>query len=79
MIDCLNRLLHHPIIGRHHKNHQVGYLGATGPHGRKSLMARGVQEDHLTCIQLHIVSTDMLGDTSCLPLGNIGLADNVKQ
>ncbi len=79
MVDCLNRLLHHPIIGRHHQNHQVGYPGATGPHGRKSLMARGVQKNHLACIQLHIVSTYMLGNASRLSLCNLGLTDSVKQ
>ena len=42
--DGLDRLGHHPVVGRHHEDHDVGGLGATGAHGGERLVARGVDE-----------------------------------
>ena len=44
VVECLEGLGHHAVVGGHHEHHDVGGLGATGPHGGERLVARGVDE-----------------------------------
>ena len=71
---------HHRVIGSHNNNHDIGYLRTTCTHGSKRLMSRCIEEGNLPTVrQLHIISTDMLGNTSCLTSNDVGLTDIVKQ
>ncbi len=67
MVDGLDRLRHHRIVGCDNDDGKVSKLGATGTHGRKRLMARRVQERYTASVrQFDIVRTYMLGDTTGL-------------
>ena len=44
VVDGLDRLGHDAVVGRHHQHHDVGDLGAAGPHGGEGLVARRVDE-----------------------------------
>ena len=44
VVERLDRLGHHAVVGRHHQHDDVGGLGAAGPHGGERLVARGVDE-----------------------------------
>ena len=80
MIDGLFGLRHDIVIGCHDNDDHVRHLGTTGTHGGKRLMTRCVEErDTASVLQLHIVGTDVLRDTSRLTGNHIGLADIVEQ
>ncbi len=80
MIDCLDGLGHHVVVGGHDDDGQVGHLGTTGTHGRERLVTRGIEErDVASVVQLDIVCADMLRDTSGLAGNHVGLADIVQQ
>ena len=44
VVDRLDRLGHHPVVGRHDQDDDVGDLGAAGPHGGEGLVAGRVDE-----------------------------------
>ena len=44
VVDGLDGLGHHAVVGGHDEDHDVGDLGASGPHGGEGLVARGVDE-----------------------------------
>ena len=44
VVDRLDRLGHHAVVGRDDEDDDVGGLGAAGPHGGERLVARGVDE-----------------------------------
>ena len=44
VVERLDRLRHHAVVGRDHQDHDVGHLGATGTHGGERLVTRGVEE-----------------------------------
>ena len=80
MVDSLDGLGHHVVVGCHDDDGEVGYLGSAGTHGGEGFMTRGVEEcDVATIVELDVVSTDMLGDTSSLAGNNVGIADVVEQ
>ena len=49
VVDRLDGLGHHAVVGRHHEDDDVGGLGATGPHGGERLVAGGVDEGEGAC------------------------------
>ena len=49
VVDRLDGLGHDAVVGRDHEDHDVGGLGATGPHGGERLVARGVDEGDAAC------------------------------
>jgi hypothetical protein len=79
VVDGLDGLGHHPVVGGHHENHDIRGLGAPGPHGRERLVARGVQEGHLPVRGHHLVGADVLGDAAELLLGDLGPPDGVEE
>ena len=81
MVDGLGGLFHDAVVRRHHQHHQVRDLGASGPHGRKGLMARSVQKDHFPLLfrQFDVVGADMLGNAAGFPFGDPGPADGVQE
>ena len=44
VVDGLDGLGHDAVVGRHDQHHDVGGVGAAGPHGGERLVARGVDE-----------------------------------
>ena len=80
VVDSLDCLRHHGIVCGDHDDTQVGDLGTAGTHSRESLVTRGIEESDLTTVgQAHLVSTDVLGDTTGLTGDDVRLADVVQQ
>ena len=80
MIDCFNGLRHDGIVGSYNNNSDIRYLGTTGTHSGKRFMTRSIQEgDTASAGQLHIVSTDMLRDTTGFTGNHIGITDIIQQ
>ena len=83
VVERLDRLRHHAVVGGHHQDGDVGRLGATGTHGGEGLVTRGVDEGDLALVAVdlggHLVGTDGLGDATGLAGDHVGLADRVEQ
>ncbi len=79
MVDRLDRLRHHAVIGRDDEDGDVRRLGAAGAHGRKGRVAGRVDEGDLLAVLLDLVGTDVLRDAACLAGNHVGVADGVEQ
>ena len=80
VVDGLDGLRHHGVVGCHNDDTYIGYLGTAGTHGGKCLMARSVEEGYVASVgQLHTVRTYVLGYTACLAGDYVGVADIVEQ
>ena len=80
MCDSLLRGRHHTVIGSDDDDGNIRHLSTTGTHSSKGLVTRGIQKGNaVTVLQLHVVSTDVLGNTASLTGNNIGVSDMVKQ
>ncbi len=80
MVNGFNRLGHDTVIGRHHQDDHVGHLGPPGPHGGEGFVSRCIQEsDVLPGGKLHLVGTNVLGDTSRFAAHHIGFADIIQE
>ena len=80
MVDSLTRLRHHIIISSHDDDGNIRHFGTTSTHGGERLMSRGIEEGDTTAVvQLHIVGTDVLGDTTSLTSDHVTLADIVQK
>ncbi len=79
MVDCFHRLWHHIVIGSHDNNGYVRHFGSTGTHGRKCLVAWCVEEGDLSAVvQLHVVSSYVLGDSPGFTSNHVRAADTVE-
>ena len=83
VVERLDGLRHHAVVGRHHQHGDVGRLRTTGTHGGERLVTRGVDEGDLALVAVdlggHLVGTDGLGDATGLAGDHVGLADRVEQ
>ena len=80
MSDSLLSSRHHSIVGSDDDDCDIGNLSTTGTHGGKRLVTRSIKEcDATTILQAHVVSTDVLGDTTSLTSNYISVADMVEQ
>ena len=79
MVDGLDRLGHHAVVGRHHEDDDVGGLGAAGPHGGEGGVARRVDERDPVVVPVDLVGADVLGDAAGLAGHDVGRADAVEQ
>ena len=79
VVDRLDRLRHHAVVGRHHDHGDVRDLGAAGAHGGERLVARSVEEGDRAGVVVDLVGADVLGDAAGLARGDLGLADGVEQ
>ena len=80
VINRLNGLGHHSIICGHHENDNIGDLCPSRPHGRKGLMARGVEEGNLLSTgQCYAVGTDVLRDATRLAHGHFRGPDVIQK
>ena len=46
MIDRLFGLGHHPVIGGHDQDYDVGHIGASSPHGRESRVTGSIEKSN---------------------------------
>src|SRR5215469_16353480 len=83
VVERLGGLWLDAVVRRHHQDHQVGGLGAAGPHGGEGLVTRGVDEGDLAVRPVHLgrdlVGADVLGDAARLPGHHVGVPDGVEQ
>ena len=83
VVQRLDRLRHHTVVGRNHQHGDVGRLRTTGTHGGERLVTRGVDEGDLALVTVDLgrdlVRTDGLGDATGLASDDVGLADRVQQ
>ena len=79
VVDRLDRLRHHAVVGRDDDHRDVGDLGAAGAHGGEGLVARRVEEGDRLGVVVDLVGADVLGDPTGLARGDLGLADRIEQ
>ena len=79
MLDRLDRLRHHAVVGRDHQNHDIGELCAARTHRTECGMARRVEEADHALVGLDVVRADMLGDAACFAGRDLGAADGIQQ
>ena len=80
MTDGLLSLWHDVVIGSNDNNGNIGDLSTTGTHGSERLVTWRIEEgDVLAVLHLHVVSTDVLSDTTGLTSNHIRLADIVEE
>ena len=79
VVDRLNGLRHHAVVGGDDDHRQVGHLRAARPHRRERLVARGVEEGDPIAVLMHLIGADVLGDPARLAGDHLGLADRVEQ
>ena len=80
VVDSLDSLWHDRIVGSHNDNRNIRHLRTAGTHGSKRLVTRSIEEsDVLTILQLHVIRTNVLGDTTCLTSNHVGITDMVEE
>ena len=80
MVDRLHGLRHHVIVRRDDDNRNIRHLRAPGTHGGKRLMTRRIQERDATPVRkFHVISADMLRDTTRLAGDDVRVADIIQQ
>ena len=83
VVERLDRLRHHAVVGRDHQHRDVGRLRTTGTHGGERLVTGGVDEGDPTLVVVDLgrdlVGTDVLGDAAGLLGDDVGLAQRVEE
>ena len=79
VLDGLDRLGHHAVVGGDDEHDDVGGVGATGTHRGEGRVARGVEEGQRLAVLDHLVGADVLGDATGLTGDHVGVADAVEQ
>ena len=79
MVDRLDRLRHHAVVGGDDDHDDVGDVGAACAHRGECRVARGVDEADRLAVLVHLVGADVLGDAAGLAGDDLGLADRVQQ
>ena len=54
VVERLDRLRHHAVVGRDHEDRDVGRLRTTGTHGGERLVTRGVDEGDATVVAVDL-------------------------
>ena len=70
MIDGLQRLRHHAVIGADHQNDDICDLGAPGTHPGKRFVAGSVDENDLFAVMRHLRGADVLGNAAGFAIGH---------
>ena len=79
VVDRLDRLRHHAVIGGNDEDDDIRRLCTACPHGGERLVAGGVDEGYLGAVLFYLVGADMLGDAARFAGDDIGVADGVEQ
>src|SRR3954453_15892260 len=82
VVERLDGLRHHAVVGGDDEDRDVRDLRTTGTHGGERLVARCVDEGDRAVLLLdrrvHLVSADVLGDATRLARLHVGRADRVE-
>src|SRR5699024_1937669 len=70
---------HHAVIGSYYQNGDIRGVRAAHTHGCERLVTRRIQEGDLLIIDGNHISTDMLGDSSGLPVNHMGMPDGIQK
>ena len=80
MGDSLLGGRHYRVVGSDDDDGDISNLSTAGTHGGERLVTWGVEEgDASSVAQLHVVCTDVLGDTTSLTCDDVGFAHIVEQ
>ena len=79
VVDGLDCLGHHAVVGGDNKDDDVGGLRTPCAHLRERGVARGVDERDRAALVVDLVRPDVLGDAACLAGDDVRLADAVEQ
>ena len=84
MVDGLNRLGHHTVIGRDHEDRDIGDLRATGTHSREGFVTGGIDKGDraggaVLSLDGDLVGADVLGDATVFGVDDVRVADRVEQ
>ena len=79
VVERLDGLRHHAVVGRDDQHGDVGDLGAAGAHRGERLVARRVDERDVALAHVRLVGADVLRDAAELAGDHVGLADRVEQ
>ena len=67
VVDGLDGLRHHAVIGSNHQDDDVRRLRAPRTHGGERLVARGIEECHHASCSFDMVGADMLRNPAGFP------------
>src|SRR5699024_2333323 len=79
MVDRFNGLGHNTVIGSYYKHCDIRSIGASHSHSGEGLMSRGIQKCDLLSVNVYHISSDMLSDSSGLPVCYMSLTDAVQK
>ena len=80
MVDSLYCLRHHIVIGSDNDDGDISEFCTTGTHCGERLVTRSVEECYLLSrLCLHLVCSDMLGDTTGLACYDVSASDEVEK
>ena len=81
VVDRLDGLRHHAVIGGDDQDHDVGDLGAAGAHRGERGVARRIDEGDLLAAfgRGDLIGADMLGDAAGFAGHHVGMAERVEQ
>ena len=80
MRNSLLGLRHDVVVGCDDDDCNIGHLCTAGTHGSKCLVARSVEEGHMTAVlQGHVIGSDVLRNATCLTGDDVGLTNIVEQ
>ena len=78
VVDRLDRLGHHAVVGGDDEHDDVRGVGAAGAHLGERGVARRVEERDPPAVLLDLVGADVLGDATGLAGDDVGVADLVE-
>ena len=79
VVDGLDGLGHDAVVGGHHQDGDIRHHGASGAHGRKCLVARGIQESDGASVDHDAIGADVLRNAAGLSGNHVGAADTVEK
>ena len=79
MVNCLHGLGHNAVVGRYYQNGNIRCIGTTHTHSGKCFVSGCIEEGNLSVVDGYGISTDVLGNTACFPVGYVGLTDGIQK
>ena len=79
VIDGLDRLRHEPVVRGHDQDNNVRHRGSARAHGRKSGVARRIEESDGLPFVFHPVGADVLGNPAGFARRHPRLADRIHE
>src|SRR5712692_463250 len=86
VVDSLQGLRHHTVVGCYDQHHNVGHPSAAGAHHCKSFVARSIQKNDRTPLfsivwirDLDRIRADVLSDSTGFAFGDVRLSNCVEQ